>query len=414
MRVKSRKAGDPGLRSTADSMTKMMAGRWLASFLPSSATVSLTERLRASFGALVGIFLTGAISSWAVGATLALPLLIAPMGASAVLLFAVPASPLAQPWSIIGGNVVASLCGITAARFIGQPLIAAPIAIGTTIAFMITLRCTHPPSGAVALTAVLGGPTVMDMGYRFVLWPVLLNSIVIVCAAIAYNNATRRKYPHPQGAAAVAGHGTRDENPTRRFSFATADLDAVMKRYDQVLDVSRDDMETLFHQVEMAAYQRRFDIITCADIMSRDLVSVEWGTPLQEAWTTMRKRRLAAMPVIDRAQRVLGMLRDADFMKDPGLDGYNDLATKLRRLLRPPQTDYADRPEVVGQIMTTNVSTMSMDANIAALIPLLVEEGARHVPIVDLERRLVGIVAQSDLIAALYRNRLIEDATEVA
>ena len=120
--------------------------------------------------------MTGGISSWAVGATFALPLLIAPMGASAVLLFAVPSSPLAQPWSIIGGNTVAAIVGVTAAHFISAPVLAASIAIGVAIGAMFTLRCIHPPSGAVALTAVLGGPVITSMGYRFVLWPVLLNS----------------------------------------------------------------------------------------------------------------------------------------------------------------------------------------------------------------------------------------------
>ena len=373
-----------------------------------STSVSYRERLRAAFGGLLGILLTGLISTWAVGATMALPLLIAPMGASAVLLFAVPASPLAQPWSIIGGNLVAALCGVTAAHFVDQPMIAAPVAVGTAIAFMISLRCVHPPSGAVALTAVLGGPTILAMGYRFVLWPVLLNSAVIALTAIAYNNATRRRYPHPQTAPDASRHGTRDERPLHRLSFSKADLDKVLKRYDQILDVSRDDMESLFQQAEMAAYQRRFGVVSCAEIMSRDVVSVEWGTSIQEAWTLMRRHRLRAMPVLDRARRVVGVAHDSDFMKDSGLDTYKTLAAVFHRLIRPPQTDYAETPEAVGQIMTTGVPTLPADANIAALVPLLVDAGARYVPIVDGERRLAGIVARSDLIAALYRSRLAE------
>lgn len=372
--------------------------------------VSRTEQIRASVGALLGILLTGAIGSWTIGVNIALPLLIAPMGASAVLLFAVPASPLAQPWSILGGNLVAALCGVTAARFIDQPLIAASAAIGAAIAFMIPLRCVHPPSGAVALTAVIGGPAVAALGYRFVLSPVLLNSVVIVIVAIIYNNATRREYPQRRAVAKASTHGTSDAAPTRRLSFSAADIDAVIKRYDGVLDISRDDMESLFREAEQVAYQRRFGVITCADIMSRDVVSVEWGTPLQEAWTILRRRGLRAMPVLDKARRVLGIVHDTDFMNDAGLDTYHNLAAKLHRLIRPPQSDYTDRPEAVGQIMTKNVATARTDTHIAALVPHLADTGAHYVPIVDAENKLAGIVAQSDLIAALYRSRLMDES----
>ncbi|VEA74072.1 HPP family [Serratia rubidaea] len=82
---------------------------------------------------------------------------VAPMGASAVLLFAVPASPLAQPWSIVGGNLVAALIGVSCGKLIGDPGLACGVAACLAIGVMFKLRCLHPPSGAVALTAILGG-----------------------------------------------------------------------------------------------------------------------------------------------------------------------------------------------------------------------------------------------------------------
>src|SRR6516164_7150921 len=94
----------------------------LRRFLPQSLPASLTERLRAAIGALLGIALTAFASTAWLGHAGDLPLLIAPMGASAVLLFGVPASPLAQPWPIVAGNLIAALIGVTAARWIGSPL----------------------------------------------------------------------------------------------------------------------------------------------------------------------------------------------------------------------------------------------------------------------------------------------------
>jgi len=314
---------------------------------------------------------------------------------------------LAQPWPIIGGNTVAALTGVTAAHFIADPMLSAPIAIGFAIAAMFTLRCIHPPSGAVALTAVLGGPVITGMGYRFVLWPVLLNSILLTLAAIAYNNATRRRYPHPQTIPDTGRHGTHDQRPSRRLSFAASDLDDVLKRYDEVLDIGRDDMESMFEQAEMQAYRRRFGLITCAEIMSRDVVSVEWGTPLEEAWRTMRKHRLRAMPVVDRAQHVLGMVSDIDFMNGAGLDSYKTLAARFHRLIQRPSSDYAETLEAVGQVMQKTVAVRA-DSHIIALVPLLADTGARHVPITGADDRLIGIIAQSDLIVALYQSRFAE------
>ncbi|MFD0934412.1 HPP family protein, partial [Methylobacterium trifolii] len=85
----------------------------LRRLVPEPTPLSLRERVRSAAGALIGILATGLISRAALGAEAALPAMIAPMGASAVLLFVVPASPLAQPWSILGGNLVAALVGVS-------------------------------------------------------------------------------------------------------------------------------------------------------------------------------------------------------------------------------------------------------------------------------------------------------------
>ena len=172
------------------------AWTWIGGFLPEPLPTSYAERLRASIGVAIGIALTGLIGTLLIGPVGAMPLLIAPMGASAVLLFGVTASPLARPWSIMGGNLVASLVGVATARLIGAPLAAAAVAIGFSFGIMVLLRCVHPPSGAVALTAVLGGPHIAPLGFGFVLIPVGINSIVLVVAALVYNNATGRSYPH--------------------------------------------------------------------------------------------------------------------------------------------------------------------------------------------------------------------------
>jgi CBS domain-containing membrane protein len=236
--------------------------------------------MRAVAGALVGLLLTAGLSMQLLG-TAVLPLaLVAPMGASAVLLFCVPASPLAQPWSVIGGNTVSALVGVVCARAIGNPLLAAPLAGALAILVMFLLRCLHPPSGAVALTTVLGGPAVHAAGFGFAFVPVCLNSALIVLVALVFNNLTGRRYPHTQQSMLQNVHATRDPVPTARVGFTKEDLDAALARYGQVLDISRDDLEAILLETEAQAYGRRFGIVTCGAIMSKDAVTVRPGMPL--------------------------------------------------------------------------------------------------------------------------------------
>ncbi|MBI1892237.1 MAG: HPP family protein [Burkholderiales bacterium] len=378
---------------------------WLKSFRPKALSVDRHERWRAICGALLGILITGLATRAMLGPSVNVPLLVAPIGASAVLLFALPASPLAQPWSIIGGNLISALIGVTCARLINDPMLAAALAVSAAIGAMFALRCLHPPGGAMALTAVLGGPAIHALSYGYVLFPVALNSGLLLLLALAFNNATGRRYPHAHLEHGNT-HGTADLPAIERLGFKPEDLDEVLKHYNQVLDISRDDLEDLFLQTEMHAYRRRFGEITCGHIMSRDVLAVEYGTTLEEAWTLLRQHRIKALPVVDRVRRVIGIVTLVDFMKYANLDVYESFEDKLRQFIRRTLYTHSDKPEVVGQIMTKPVRTASEDMHIVELVPMLSDQGMHHVPIVNAERRLVGMLTQSDLIAALYRGRL--------
>jgi len=381
--------------------------RWLHGFVPRPTAVSQTERLRACCGALLGILSTGLISRLVVGADASLPLLVAPMGASAVLLFALPSSPLAQPWSIIGGNLVSAALGVTCAIWISDPIWAAALAIAASIAAMLVLRCLHPPSGAVALTAVLGGPVVHGLGFHFLWAPIGINSLVLLGVALLFNNLTRHRYPHA-AIDHVNTHRTADQQSRQRLGFTSEDLDYVLANYNQVLDVSRDDLESLLLQTEMHAWHRRFGEITCADIMSRDVVTVEFGTDLHQAWGLLHQHHVKALPVIDAARRVIGIVTLVNFIEHAELHSFSGYDNKLRSFLQKVGRSHSDKPEVVGQIMTKAVRTVSDQLPIAELVDFVSTNGHRHIPVVDNERRLAGIITNSDLITGLYRARLVE------
>jgi CBS domain-containing membrane protein len=381
---------------------------WLHSFLPARSSVDRFERMRSCAGALFGIALTGVISYAIIGDAGATAWLVAPMGASAVLLFAVPSSPLAQPWSIIGGNICAALIGVTCAKLFAAPVIAAALAVSLAIGAMFMFRCIHPPSGAVALTMVMGGPVIHSAGYSFVFVPVMLNSLILALLAIFYNNAVGRNYPHSPQMVPPSPAPKASEAPVKTsLGFSADELDAVLKNYNRVLDISREDLENIFIQVEALAYRRRFGDMTCGDIMRTDVITVEFGTYLDEAWRLLHTHKLKALPVLDRGRRVIGIVTPIDFMEHAGVETYVGFKGKIRHLLRRSGKTHDDKPEVVGQIMTTDVKTAMENRPIIDLLPLISEQGLRHIPVLDEERRLVGMLTQADMVNALYGQKLI-------
>ena len=362
--------------------------RWLQPFWPAPVTVNLRERLRVVLGAALGIGLTAWLSHLL---DLPSPLtwIVAPMGASAVLVFGVPASPMAQPWAVVGGNTLSALVAVACVHTIGPVDLVASTAVALAIAVMFATRSLHPPGGATALLVVLSGVTDPAVA----LAPVMLNSILLCSVGLMWNNATGRQYPHRQIAT--------DAGSAASTNTTESDLDAVLARYNQVLDVSRDDLQALLEQTQMHAYERRISDVRCGDIMSRQLTTVDINTPLQEAWTLLRQRRIKALPVVDNAQHIVGIVTLADFLNAAGIDWQEGIADKLRAFIRIPPASDPDKPQVVGQIMTRKVRVTSMRRHLADLIPLFGSTGHHHIPVVGDGGTLVGMITQSDLVAAL-------------
>ncbi|MFD1949849.1 HPP family protein [Sphingomonas arantia] len=205
---------------------------------------TLPGRLIACLGAALGITLTVLLCAFVPLPVADLPFLVAPLGASAVLVFAVPSSPLAQPWPVIGGNILSTLVGVAAFRLIPDMALAAGFAVGGAILAMSLLRCLHPPGGAAALTAVIGGPAVHAAGFGFALLPVGLNSLVFVLIAMLFHRATGHRYPHRPAAVspAVTLHG--------------ADIDAALRDMHEGFDIDRADLDALLTHAERHAAAR--------------------------------------------------------------------------------------------------------------------------------------------------------------
>ncbi|KXW55168.1 HPP family protein [Ferrovum sp. PN-J185] len=221
---------------------------WMKGFIPQKMYFPRKDYLISPIGALVGLAITEGLSKYFLGETN--PWFIAPMGASAVLLFAVPASPLAQPWSIIGGNLIASLIGVTCSQLIPSLGLAGAIAVGLTILLAMKARCLHPPSGAVALTAVFGGETIHHLGYLFVIYPTLINSMLLAAMALFYNNLVKRSYPHH------AQPTPTQPLVTQWSAIERADIEFALENNKELLDINEEDLELLLNIAERHAQDR--------------------------------------------------------------------------------------------------------------------------------------------------------------
>lgn len=376
-----------------------VASRWkdrLAALRPAPQTIGLREQWRAALSAGGGILLTGLLCTlmahgWPQSAE---PWLMAPLGASAVLVFALPGSPLAQPWAVVGGNTLSALAGMACVHAWPHPVVAGALAVSLAIGLMFACRCLHPPGGAVALLCVLNHADTLT----FAIHPVLANSALLVVTGAVIHSLAGKRYPHPQ-VLPPSAQGALSQHPR----FTRQDLDAVLARHNQVLDVSRDDLEHLLEQTEMQAYQRLLGELRCEAIMTSQPISVQFGSSLEEAWQLMRTHRIKALPVVDRWNHLVGILTQADFLKQLDLDVHEGLASRLRHFVKRSAGDTASKPEVVGQIMTRQVRVASADRHVVDLVPLFSEDGHHHVPIIDEHRRLVGIITQRDFVKALYR-----------
>jgi len=348
--------------------------RFLETIAPALPGATLRDRLIASAGALVAVGLTGLLCTFGFGHDASAPLLVASIGASAVLLFAVPASPLAQPWPIIGGNTLSALVGIVVARAIGDPLLAAAVAAALAIAVMSLARCLHPPGGAMALTAAFGGPAVAAFGWMFPLVPVALNCVVLVTLGWLFHRFTRHAYPHRVDAP-VNTHRTADRPAVLRTGFRAEDIDGALNDFGEAFDIDRADLDHLLRRVEQRALERAHGDLSCADIMSRDVICIDEDADPAAARALLLDHAVRSLPVVDRARRVVGAI---------GLRELARAGLHMRELMADARTAQPQTPAL------------------RLLAPLT--DGRTHaVIVVDQARHAVGIVTQTDLLVAMAR-----------
>ncbi len=344
---------------------------------PAMARGHLVDLLRGGGGALAGLLLL-ALALSRTDPTLALHL-IAPFGATAVLIFAVPNSPLAQPWSAVAGNTVSALVAAIVILALPPGIWLAPVATGCAIVAMMLARALHPPGGAVALLAALSPDAIRAEGLWFALSPVALGTVALVLLAIVWNRAVGRVYPFRQPGT-PGPHGTRDAAPAARLGLTPDELETILERLRQTANLGVADLARLVGAAEEASAAHRLESTTCGGIMSRDLVTVPPNAPMTDVARIFTEHRFHSLPVTGADAEYLGTIFQLGVIRAAGAVG----------------------GLTASALMEAHVPTAGPSTPIGALLPLLSDGGAEGVPILE-GNRIVGIVTRSDLISALAR-----------
>ncbi|NLQ18884.1 HPP family protein [Marinomonas sp. M1K-6] len=202
--------------------------------------------------ALAGVFYIS-------GLFLSLPdslLVVASIGASAVLLFAIPHGALSQPWPFVAGHLISAFIGISFYQAFGASFMIGAMAVGTSIIAMHYLGCLHPPGGSTALFCVIGGSSLHAMGYEFLLYPLLSNLLAMLLLAFILNNAFYwRRYP------SFLNASLRNEKNEKHL-FEVDDLYHVLEAEDVFIDVSAEELMHIYNAAREKAKVRHKGLVS--------------------------------------------------------------------------------------------------------------------------------------------------------
>jgi CBS domain-containing membrane protein len=365
------------------------------------SAISFKQRLKVVSAAFFALWLVANISEFFLSGT-SHTLLLASMGASAVLLFGLPGSPLAKPAVFFWGHLLSAAIGLMFSHLLSNFALMTACTVAVVIFVMYLFEAMHPPGGATALVPVIATTTGPAPALDFLLFPVSLNLLLMLTVSLLLQRYLLKPNQVNPGPGTPE---TRDLPPLSRSRLQKKDIQAAMQEFSSVLDISEADLVQLFSLAQQQAMNRQSSPLQCADIMARDLITVSPETPLHQAWQLLRRHKISMLPVIDADDCLVGVISVPDFLKDLAMPELTGTRQHLHSLRLHLQMKWLSRQtgqqSTVGQKMSTRLIVAAPQDPIATLVPLLANNGLHQVPIVTTNKQLCGVVSQSDLMAAL-------------
>ncbi|SIS77660.1 HPP family protein [Phaeovulum vinaykumarii] len=361
--------------------------RRLTALGPAMGRIAQTEALRAGLGAGIGIAIAALLVTLLPDPRGTGIYLIAPLGATAVLAFGLPNSPMAQPWSAVAGNTIAATAALIVAHLTDPPLTQG-MAVGAAVIAMSSLRALHPPGAAIALFVSLEAEAGHPPDLWFPLMPVAVMTGALVALAVLYNRLTGRVYPLRRLAPPAAPAPGSD----RPSNLDTAALEGLLDRFNQSSNLGAADLGRMLAEAEELVAETRFGATRCDEVMTRVLLTVTPMTRLVQIAQLMGFHDLKSLPVVER-----GKLRGMIFQ-----------GPVLRALSE-------GRPGLRARDLARPVVPVAPDLPVGVLLARLSSSHEQAVPVTEAgapEGRLLGLITRTDVLMLMFHRVRLPNAPQ--
>ncbi len=221
-----------------------------------SHPVRHSQILIPAIAACIAILIVGTISRTLIETTAVAHFLIASMGASSLMLFVLPTSPLSQPWSLFGGHMVSGFIGISCALLINDIVIASAVSVTLAITAMMYLRCLHPPGGATALIPILMVSEIQEVGFQFIFFPIAINTLSLLLLSLLVNRLVLHRHYASHSVPEPLQVQEETEAIIQSSPFTAEDLTFAFEMMDNYIDVDEDDLFRIYALATTHAEER--------------------------------------------------------------------------------------------------------------------------------------------------------------
>ncbi len=239
------------------------------------------------------------------------------------------------------------------------------------------------------------------INFEFLWLPLGINILIMLALALLINRfILKHSYPLPIPTSPLKSQP--NTLPTHLINIEEADIEKALSDLNLVVDIGSDELRKILTHLQLSSLQKNLGKLSCGDIMADNITTVGYDTTVETAWSLILDKQLKALPVLDQSQRVIGIVTRQDFLKNIKLTSYAKLEKRWLTFIKPSANIQTNKPEFIGHIMNKKVKTLTSDADISKLLPLILDEGHQQIPIVNHKGRLIGMVFENQLMTALF------------
>ena len=359
-------------------------------FFPKQPPTPLSEKLLAGISVFLSIAMLGEFTTF-YPAEIS-HIILASMGATAVLLFAMPHSTLVQPSAILGGHLISAAVGVAAQTWVPSPF-AAAVAVGGATTLMHLLHCLHPPEGATALFAVTGGPPVWNLGFGYVICPVAISALLLLISGLVINNFRKPKVTYPAPVLPTA------EKPCEQpvaSGITVMDVRNALEASETFIDVTEDDLLSIIQAAGLSVDQRALSSYRLSDLKLSPVKTLTTKDSLEKVWDSLKQSPDGCVVILNHDDSISGIITRTDVIHQLAQKTPSALIMAITHPLRSHKR-LKHQHLLARDIMTSPVISVEEDESLLAVATLLASGRFHHVPVVNKRANLVGVVTHAHL-----------------